>query len=101
MPTTKPARPRIRLFWLAAASAFAIGASGLGTPTWTNVEIPLGTDGSIRIDTIQPGSFWGAAFAAARPVTLKDVTIDFAGVTYSAPSVTFTGVNLPQADIAA
>ena len=98
MPTTQPARKRIRIALLAAA--FAVGASGVGTPTWTNLNVPLGSAGSMRIGAIQPGS-WGAALAAVSTVTLHDVTIDLGGVSYSFPTAAFADLNLPQADLAA
>ncbi|HKG76180.1 MAG TPA: hypothetical protein VKA90_01535, partial [Beijerinckiaceae bacterium] len=102
MPTTQPARKRIRGVILAAASAMAVGASGLGAPTWTNVNVSLGAAGSIRVGAIQPGPGpWGAAFAVGGAVTLNDVTIDLAGVTYSFPAATFTGLNVSQSELAA
>src|SRR5215211_1251753 len=103
MPTTQPARKRIRGVILAAASAMAIGASGLSAPTWTNVNVSLGAAGSIRVGAIhQPGPGpWGAAFAAGGAVTLNDVTIDLAGVTYSFPAAAFTGLNVSQSELAA
>ena len=102
MPIVQPARKRIRLALIAAASALAVGASGVGAPTWTNVDVPLGAADSIRVGAIQPGpGLWGAAFAAAGTVTLNDVTIDLSGVTYSFPAAAFTGLNVSQSDLAA
>ena len=98
MPTTQPARKRLRLALL-AASALIVGASGFGTPPWTGVEVPLGAGGSLRIGAVRTAP-WGAALAA-NVVTLNDVTVEFGGASYSIPTLTLTGLNLPQGELTA
>jgi hypothetical protein len=88
MPTTRPARKRLRLALL--ASALIAGAGGLGTP-WTGLTVSLGDAGSLRI---------GAALAAGA-VTLNDVTLDFGGASYAIPTLTVTGLNLSQGELTA
>lgn len=98
MPTIKPARTWSRIALL-TVSGIGLAAIGLGGPTWTKRDVWLGDAGTVRIGAVQ-FSPMSAAFAAGA-VTLRDVTIQFGGTSYSVPSATFSGANLSQSDLAA
>ena len=108
---------RLRLACLAAVSALAIGASGVGFPPVRNVEIALGGHGRLQIGTLKTNaSLLGTAVAqvpglqenlnralqgigGGETVTLDDVRLDLAFAVYRMPKVEVVGSSLSRSEL--
>jgi hypothetical protein len=94
---------RVRYSCLAAVSGAAIIAGGLPAPTLNDVSLSLGNGQRLEIGTVRIGaSLIGVALAqSADSVTLENITLDLGYISYKAPRIEFSGVNLGRAELAA
>ena len=93
---------RLRYPVFAAASAAAIAASGLWSPSLHDLRIALSDGGRVEIGAARINGTWlGTALAQAADVTLENAAFEFGTVAIRLPRVEFSGAKLSRDELAA